>query len=185
MLTQPTLEKLRQMRLAGMAKGLLSQLKNPACQSLSFEERLGLLVDQEWTYRSDPSGPPASRGPAQVPRLYGRHRLPPAPGPRPALTAKPGYRPVACVAPECDYHRSHRGGEDFHRLRPGACRLPAGACGPLLPGAPVTGRSGPGQGRRLLSQADAHAGQDRSSRSRRVGHRPLLGSRLPRDLGGY
>lgn len=53
MLIQPTLEKLRRMRLYGMAEGLLAQEKNPDCQSLSFPERLSLLVDQEYTCRQD------------------------------------------------------------------------------------------------------------------------------------
>ena len=53
MLTQPTLEKLRRMRLFGMAEGFLAQQKKPDYQSLSFEERFGLLVDQEWTARQD------------------------------------------------------------------------------------------------------------------------------------
>lgn len=42
-----------QMRLSGMAEGFVAQQRDPDCQSLSFEERLGRLVDQEWTYRQD------------------------------------------------------------------------------------------------------------------------------------
>ena len=42
-----TLEKLREMKLNGMSKGLEEQLSTPACQSLSFDERFGLLVDYE------------------------------------------------------------------------------------------------------------------------------------------
>lgn len=53
MLTQQTVDKLRQMRLPGMASGFLAQLENPDYHSLTFEERLGLLVDQEWTCRQD------------------------------------------------------------------------------------------------------------------------------------
>src|SRR5690554_91788 len=53
MLTQPTLEKLRQMRLIGMAEAFADQLDRPDIHELSFEERLGLLVDHEWTYRQD------------------------------------------------------------------------------------------------------------------------------------
>ena len=51
MLTHPTVEKLTTMRLSGMAKGLDDQLQTPDIESLSFEERLGLLVDREQTER--------------------------------------------------------------------------------------------------------------------------------------
>lgn len=53
MLTQPTVDKLRQMRLVGMADGFSAQLRLSDYHSLCFEERFGLLVDQEWTYRQD------------------------------------------------------------------------------------------------------------------------------------
>jgi len=51
MLTHPTLDKLKHMRLTGMAGALEDQLQTPDIQSLSFEERLGLLVDREQTER--------------------------------------------------------------------------------------------------------------------------------------
>src|SRR6516164_8312922 len=38
---------------AGMAKALSEQMDLPESQALSFEERLGLLVDREMTVRSD------------------------------------------------------------------------------------------------------------------------------------
>lgn len=53
MLTQPTVDKLRALKLHGMAEALLAQLAQPDAQQLSFEERLGLLVDHEWTYRQN------------------------------------------------------------------------------------------------------------------------------------
>ena len=51
MLTHPTLEKLRELRLTGMAEALEEQLNNPEFQDLDFDERLGLLVDREVTVR--------------------------------------------------------------------------------------------------------------------------------------
>jgi DNA replication protein DnaC len=51
MLTQETLEKLRRMRLGAMADALEAQRRAPEVHELSFEERFGLLVDQEWTAR--------------------------------------------------------------------------------------------------------------------------------------
>ena len=53
MLTEQTLEKLRHMQLRGMAAALLTQREDPEAQGLSFEERLGLLVDEEWTQRKN------------------------------------------------------------------------------------------------------------------------------------
>lgn len=53
MLTHPTLDQLNALKLTGMAKGLKEQLASNSYESLSFEERLGLLVDQESTERED------------------------------------------------------------------------------------------------------------------------------------
>ena len=51
MLTHPTVDKLHQLRCTGMAKAMAEQLASPQVQTLSFEERLGLLVDRELTER--------------------------------------------------------------------------------------------------------------------------------------
>lgn len=53
MLTQETIEKLRQMRLKAMAEAFEAQMDDPESQHLSFEERFSLLVDREWTARRD------------------------------------------------------------------------------------------------------------------------------------
>ncbi len=53
MLQQPMIEKLRAMRLQGMADGLAAQEQDPAMRELSFPERFSLLVDQQWTYREN------------------------------------------------------------------------------------------------------------------------------------
>jgi DNA replication protein DnaC len=51
MLIQPLLDKLATMQLNGLRAGLAQQLQSPQYAELSFEERLGLLIDQEWTAR--------------------------------------------------------------------------------------------------------------------------------------
>ncbi|MCL4368737.1 MAG: IS21-like element helper ATPase IstB [Actinobacteria bacterium] len=51
MLREQTLEKLRHMQLRGMVAALATQSQDADAQALSFEERLGLLVDEEWTQR--------------------------------------------------------------------------------------------------------------------------------------
>jgi DNA replication protein DnaC len=53
MLRHPTLEKLHALRLTGMSLALQEQLQLPDMASLSFEERLGLLVDRELTDREN------------------------------------------------------------------------------------------------------------------------------------
>jgi DNA replication protein DnaC len=53
MLTHPTLDKIERLRLAGMAKALSEQMQNNEIGSLSFEERLGLLIDRELTEREN------------------------------------------------------------------------------------------------------------------------------------
>ena len=52
MLTHPTVDKLHQLRCAGMATALGEQLASSEVEALSFEERLGLIVDRELTERS-------------------------------------------------------------------------------------------------------------------------------------
>jgi DNA replication protein DnaC len=53
MLSQPMIEKLLTLRLHGMAEGLQAQEQDPAARELSFLERLGLLVDQQWSWRQN------------------------------------------------------------------------------------------------------------------------------------
>jgi len=48
MLTSPTIEKLNSMRLFAMAKALQEQMQQADINSLSFDERFALLVDQEF-----------------------------------------------------------------------------------------------------------------------------------------
>ena len=51
MLTHPTVDKLHELRCPAMARALTEQLASPQVRNLSFEERLGLLVDREITER--------------------------------------------------------------------------------------------------------------------------------------
>ena len=51
MLTHPTVDKLHELRCPAMARALTEQLASPLVQNLSFEERLGLIVDREITER--------------------------------------------------------------------------------------------------------------------------------------
>ena len=53
MLPNPTLDKLQTLRLRGMIKALSEQHATPDINDLSFDERLGLMVDRELTERED------------------------------------------------------------------------------------------------------------------------------------
>ena len=53
MLNHSTVEKLQSLRLTGMLKALEEQMEMPQCADLTFEERLGLLVDREATEREN------------------------------------------------------------------------------------------------------------------------------------
>lgn len=53
MLIEPTLEGLKTLKLHGMLKAVEAQLKTPDANALSFEERLGMLVDTELTTRDN------------------------------------------------------------------------------------------------------------------------------------
>ncbi len=52
MLTQPLLDKLSQLRLPAFRAALEDQMQSPHYAALSFEERLGFLVDIETTHRT-------------------------------------------------------------------------------------------------------------------------------------
>lgn len=53
MLTHQTLEKLRSLRLTGMADALEQQHRHAQADELGFDERLGLLVDHEILHREN------------------------------------------------------------------------------------------------------------------------------------
>ena len=53
MLREQTFDKLYSLKLHGMAQALETQLANPDSASLSFEERLGLLVEAQWLWREN------------------------------------------------------------------------------------------------------------------------------------
>jgi DNA replication protein DnaC len=52
-LNEPTMEKLRALKLTAFAAAWDAQQKNPEFVKLSFDERLGLLLDAEWLHREN------------------------------------------------------------------------------------------------------------------------------------
>lgn len=55
MLREQTFQKLYSLKLHGMAQALEEQLARPDASSLSFEERLAMLVDAQWLWRENRS----------------------------------------------------------------------------------------------------------------------------------
>ena len=53
MLNEPTIEKLKLLRLNAMAEAWAAQHAQPEIAALSFDERFGLLVDAEWVHREN------------------------------------------------------------------------------------------------------------------------------------
>ena len=53
MISQTLMEKLLQLRLPAFRDGLREQISNPQYAELTFEERLLLLVEMEYTRRLD------------------------------------------------------------------------------------------------------------------------------------
>jgi DNA replication protein DnaC len=51
MLTQETLDKMRTMKMADMAEAFAQQMGSSDYAELSFEERVGLMIDTEWIAR--------------------------------------------------------------------------------------------------------------------------------------
>jgi len=53
MRNEHTIDKLYSMKLNGMAEAFQEQLQLPDITELAFEERFGLLVDRQWTWREN------------------------------------------------------------------------------------------------------------------------------------
>lgn len=53
MLAQHTIERLRQLRLKGMAEALQNQARSLEFIGLTFEEQIGILIDCEYTHRQN------------------------------------------------------------------------------------------------------------------------------------
>jgi len=53
MLTHPTMDQLRALRLEGMMEALEEQRRDPNIADLDFEQRLALLVQRQWLWKSN------------------------------------------------------------------------------------------------------------------------------------
>lgn len=53
MITEQTMEKMSALKLFGLRDAFSEQLEQPSYASLTFEERVGMLIDREWTDREN------------------------------------------------------------------------------------------------------------------------------------
>ena len=53
MINNPTIDKLLEMRLTAMADAYLQQLSDPTMKEVDFDDRLGMMVDIEYTRRKN------------------------------------------------------------------------------------------------------------------------------------
>ncbi len=53
MLLQPTLEKMHEMKLSPMAEAFSRQIQEPQFSTLAFEERVGMMIDAEYSARQE------------------------------------------------------------------------------------------------------------------------------------
>jgi len=53
MINEQTIEKMRKMKMNHLAQILMDLSQNEAIRSLTFEEKVGLLIDTEWDYRQN------------------------------------------------------------------------------------------------------------------------------------
>ncbi len=51
MLTQPTIEKMHEMKMSPMAEAFSRQIQSPEFSTLAFEERVGMMIDAEYQAR--------------------------------------------------------------------------------------------------------------------------------------
>ncbi len=121
MLLHPTLDKLKALKLEGMLAGVADQEALPEVNALSFEERLGLLVDRELTARQNHKLK-LRLGKAKL-RQEAAPRRPGLPGGAQSRSqSDPGALLLRLAPPprELHPHRRHRSREELPRLR--ACQ---------------------------------------------------------------
>jgi len=53
MITEETIQKMHHLKLTTMAEAFRRMLQSPPDQQLSWEEKLGLLIDREWSDREN------------------------------------------------------------------------------------------------------------------------------------
>ncbi len=76
MLIEPMMEKLIAMRLHGMVEVLKAQQQDPNADELTFNERLPMLIDQQWNWKENQALARRMKAPNFAAMLHRRDRLP-------------------------------------------------------------------------------------------------------------
>ena len=184
MLSNHTHERLAALGLAGMAKAFDDQQRQPDVAALTFEQRLGLMIDRE----VNRAGEQAAHRAPEVRRACGR--------PQSSKISICALR-AASIAPslpsssmatgsaqaESAHHRANRRRQELDRLRARPQGMPRQSIRPLPSPAAAVRSSCARPRRRTLCAAPQDAIAGRSAHPRRLGPRPAYrraASRSPR-----
>ncbi len=133
MLIEPTLDRLNELGLSGMAQAFAEQLGVPDMQSISFEDRLALLLERETSERETRR----LRRLLQIAKLRLDASLEDIDFRSPRGLDKSVILRVAGLrldrtAPGRSHHRSHRYGQDLPRVCPRPSSLPTRPVRPIF-----------------------------------------------------
>lgn len=127
MLSEQTLSTLNALKLFGMAHGFSERLAHPKTADLSHEEFLGLLVQDEKTYRENLRLKRLLKNAKlQTARRPRRHRLQTSQRLKQTDHPRTRFRPMDHPPPKRAFDRSHRRGQKLYRLRAGQLCRPCG-----------------------------------------------------------
>ena len=153
MLLQPLLDQLSALGLNGCRAALEAQQQNSQYAELTFEDRLGLLLEVECTRRADKRLQRRVKNARfALARHHRRSEVFTHARPRTAPGAGPGAGRMDSTPFECVCPRPHRGREDFSRLRAWPGRLSTGLQRALRTHLPLAASIASGPGRWLLCQ---------------------------------
>ena len=170
MLTHPTLDQLRALKLDGMAQAFVELEAQEDAHNLAHAEWLALLLDREAADRNTRRFQTRLRAARLRHSPLDRgHRLPRAAPARQVAVPAAGHLPLDRRSPQSSAHRPVRRRQVVVIMCAGAKSLPRWPHRSLRPRAALVRRSRPRPWRRPLRAAVPHAGQGRSSRTRRLG----------------
>src|ERR1700681_1449719 len=131
MLTHPTHERLITLGLTGMAKALEEQRRSPDLDALSFEERVGLLVDREAAERDTKRLTTRLKFAALRQSMRGRRRFAHTTRYRSRRLRQARRRRLDRPQREPAHHRGNRARQKLDCLRPRPQGLPRQSFGPI------------------------------------------------------
>ena len=160
MMTQQTIEKLRAMRLRGMAEAYQQQLESAEAAGLTFDERLAMLVDSHTTWRENKALARRLKTSRLETELRRRRQLPArAATGRSAVPLAAAAVAMGGAASVGSAHRSYRDRQELVGAGAGAQSLPGWVPGLLPPRGKAVPRLAAGASRRQFEPPLAGADQ--------------------------